>query len=124
MAKTDQRAPLANFDDEDERKLQRFGRERDMIPVGTPQPSAVQPSAPPPAQATPAPAFQAPFTPPSYPRPAKTRSWQSVFPEYLLDELAERAAAQKTTQKVIVMQALRLLGCRVEDIDMQDLRKR
>lgn len=58
------------------------------------------------------------------PRPAPTRPWQAMFPDYLIDELKRAAAEAGTAQKVVVLEALRQAGFRVDDIDLQDLRRR
>lgn len=47
-----------------------------------------------------------------------------MFPDYLIDELRQAAAREGTAQKVVVMRALRQAGYRVDEIDMQDLRRR
>ena len=58
------------------------------------------------------------------PRPAPTRPWQAMFPDYLIDQLKLAAAEAGTAQKVIVLEALREAGFRIDDIDLQDLRRR
>ena len=61
---------------------------------------------------------------PAVPRPAPTRPWQAMFPDYLIDQLKLAAAEAGTAQKVIVLEALRAAGFRIDDIDLQDLRRR
>lgn len=62
--------------------------------------------------------------PPRLIRPAATRPWQAMLPDYLIEELRQAAAREGTAQKVIVLRALRDAGFRVDDIDLQDLRRR
>jgi hypothetical protein len=57
-------------------------------------------------------------------RPAPTKPWQAMFPDYLIEDLRITAAREGTAQKVVVMRALRQAGYRVDDIDLQDLRRR
>lgn len=57
-------------------------------------------------------------------RPAATRPWQAMLPDYLVEALRQAAAAEGTAQKVVVLRALKAAGFRVDDIDLQDLRKR
>jgi hypothetical protein len=47
-----------------------------------------------------------------------------MFPDYLSEALRQAAAREGTAQKVIVMRALRMAGFQVDDIDLQDLRRR
>lgn len=106
-------------------------------PIAAPIPAPIPVAAPAPAY-TPAPApiaVPAPVAPPvaaapvaapapAIPRPAPTKPWQAMFPDYLIEELRLAAAREGTAQKVIVMRALRAAGFRVDDIDLQDLRRR
>lgn len=80
-----------------------------------PQAVISQPVAQPQPQAAPAPAII---------RPAPTRPWQAMLPDYLVEELRQAAAREGTAQKVIVLKALRQAGFRIDDIDLQDLRRR
>jgi hypothetical protein len=41
-----------------------------------------------------------------------------------VEELRQAAAREGTAQKVIVLKALRQAGFRIDDIDLQDLRRR
>lgn len=95
-----------------------------QIPAA-PTPAAPAPAAVPPAPLPPAAIAQAvaQMLPPGI-RPAPTRPWQAMLPDYLSEELRHAAAREGTAQKVIVMRALRLAGFRVDDIDLQDLRRR
>ncbi|MGA1860189.1 hypothetical protein VH569_29730 [Azospirillum sp. 11R-A] len=77
--------------------------------------AAVQPTAQPAPQPQPAPTVV---------RPAPTRPWQAMLPDYLVEELRQAAAREGTAQKVIVLKALRQAGFRIDDIDLQDLRRR
>lgn len=47
-----------------------------------------------------------------------------MFPDYLIDQLKLAAAEAGTAQKVIVLEALRAAGFQIDDIDLQDLRRR
>lgn len=116
---------------DDTARIREFGLARGFLPT-----DAVPPPPPPPAAFTPVPALPmaAPPTyaaPPPQPpppsavtRPAATKPWQAMFPDYLCDELRQAAAREGTAQKVVVMRALRLAGFRVDDLDLQDLRRR
>lgn len=127
MSKKD-RPPLAGLSgDDDLARIRAYGLSRGFIPTETTQPppaatpSAVAPAAPvepPPPAPTPAAA------PAMVVRPASTKPWQAMFPDYLIEELRNAAAREGTAQKVIVMRALRAAGFRVDDIDLQDLRRR
>lgn len=127
MSKKD-RPPLAGLSgDDDLARIRAYGLSRGFIPTETTQPppaapsSAVVPAAPvepPPPVPTPAAA------PAMVVRPAPTKPWQAMFPDYLIEELRNAAAREGTAQKVIVMRALRAAGFRVDDIDLQDLRRR
>lgn len=127
MSKKD-RPPLAGLsNDDDLARIRAYGLSRGFLPtdttaptIGTPLPSTVvmSPETQPPASV--------PSTPVPAPvvRPAPTKPWQAMFPDYLIEELRHAAAREGTAQKVIVMRALRAAGCRVDDIDLQDLRRR
>lgn len=80
------------------------------IPATMPTAPAIVPPAPVPA--------------PAILRPAPTRPWQAMLPDYLVEELRQAAAREGTAQKVIVLKALRQAGFRIDDIDLQDLRRR
>ena len=104
-------------------QIRQYGLSKGFLPTD-PEPVAERaaPSAPAPA---PAPAPAAALAPaPAIVRPAPTRPWQAMLPDYLIEELRQAAARQGTAQKVIVLQALRLAGFRIDDIDLQDLRRR
>lgn len=130
MSKKD-RPPLAGLsNDDDLARIRAYGLSRGFLPTDTTAP--VQPTATPEpvatATATVAPPAAVPIlaVPPPAPavRPAPTKPWQAMFPDYLIEELRNAAAREGTAQKVIVMRALRAAGCRVDDIDLQDLRRR
>lgn len=99
--------------------IRQYGLSKGFLPTET-EPSAAlapaQPQAPTP-QPQPAPA-------PAIVRPAPTRPWQAMLPDYLVEELRQAAAREGTAQKVIVLKALRQAGFRIDDIDLQDLRRR
>lgn len=97
--------------------IRQYGLSKGFLPTET-EPSAAssQPQAPTP-QPQPAPA-------PTIVRPAPTRPWQAMLPDYLVEELRQAAAREGTAQKVIVLKALRQAGFRIDDIDLQDLRRR
>ena len=57
-------------------------------------------------------------------KPAPTEPWQGHFPKYLVQELRAKAGTEGTSQKVLVLRALRDAGYKVDDIDIQDLRRR
>ena len=86
-------------------------------PARDPAPRALEPRHPAPRKPAAAPR-------PAVPRPAPTRPWQAMFPDYLIDQLKLAAAEAGTAQKVIVLEALREAGFRIDDIDLQDLRRR
>lgn len=95
----------------------------DAAPTSAPTSAPAIPAAPPPiAAAHPAPAPHVPAAAPI--RPAPTKPWQAMLPDYLTEELRQMAARENTAQKVLVMRALRQAGYRVDDIDLQDLRRR
>ena len=97
--------------------IRQYGLSKGFLPTET-EPSAA-PSHPqaPTAQPQPVPA-------PTIVRPAPTRPWQAMLPDYLVEELRQAAAREGTAQKVIVLKALRQAGFRIDDIDLQDLRRR
>lgn len=112
-----ERPPLGGLAvDDDLSRIRDYGLKRGFIPTEAPT------SAPAPV---PAPAPQpAPQPAPMVIRPVPTRPWQAMFPDYLIEELRNAAAREGTAQKVVVMRALRAAGFRVDDIDLQDLRRR
>jgi hypothetical protein len=99
--------------------IRQYGLSKGFLPTET-EPSAALASSHPQApipQPQPAPA-------PAIVRPAPTRPWQAMLPDYLVEELRQAAAREGTAQKVIVLKALRQAGFRIDDIDLQDLRRR
>lgn len=129
MSKKD-RPPLAGLSgDDDLARIRAYGLSRGFIPTDTAPPAAAPATAPTEPHPAPTPV---PVSPPSAAiptqppviRPASTKPWQAMFPDYLIDELRQAAAREGTAQKVIVMRALREAGFRVDDIDLQDLRRR
>ncbi|HYG88452.1 MAG TPA: hypothetical protein VD978_19595 [Azospirillum sp.] len=126
MSKKD-RPPLAGLSgDDDLARIRAYGLSRGFIPTDTAPPSPAAPAVAPAAPAEPRPPVaSAPVPPPAtVVRPAPTKPWQAMFPDYLIEELRHAAAREGTAQKVIVMRALRAAGFRVDDIDLQDLRRR
>jgi len=131
MSKKD-RPPLAGLSgDDDLARIRAYGLSRGFIPTDTAPPPPAAPVAAPPVVAPVAPAEPPPVSvsAPAVPsstvvRPAPTKPWQAMFPDYLIEELRHAAAREGTAQKVIVMRALRAAGFRVDDIDLQDLRRR
>ena len=144
MSRKDVRPPLGGLTmDDDVARIRDFGLSRGFLPTD-PQPAAVP--VPPPKPAVPAtpvaereaaPAVVEPAPVASdgrsssaaagsqlISRPASTKPWQAMLPDYLIDALRQAAAAEGTAQKVIVLRALKAAGFRVDDIDLQDLRKR
>lgn len=113
---------------DDTARIREFGLARGFLPTDAVPPAALPPAAafpPTPAAPTvPPPTYAAPPPPPPVTRPAATKPWQAMFPDYLCDELRQAAAREGTAQKVVVMRALRLAGFRVDDLDLQDLRRR
>ena len=125
MSKKD-RPPLAGLSgDDDLARIRAYGLSRGFIPTET---SPEAPVATPPVMAPVAPVVPSPVptaaASPMVVRPAPTKPWQAMFPDYLIEELRNAAAREGTAQKVIVMRALRAAGFRVDDIDLQDLRRR
>ncbi|WP_298370907.1 hypothetical protein [Azospirillum sp.] len=120
MSKKD-RPPLTGLSsDDDLARIRAYGLSRGFLPTDT---TASPPAAPVTIAATPVTISPAPAPAPVV-RPAPTKPWQAMFPDYLIEELRQAAAREGTAQKVIVMRALRAAGCRVDDIDLQDLRRR
>lgn len=113
---------------DDTARIREFGLARGFLPTDAVPSAALPPAAafpPTPAAPTvPPPTYAAPPPPPPVTRPAATKPWQAMFPDYLCDELRQAAAREGTAQKVVVMRALRLAGFRVDDLDLQDLRRR
>lgn len=101
--------------------IRQYGLSKGFLPTDTEPSAALPPSHPqaaaPQPQPQPAPA-------PTIVRPAATRPWQAMLPDYLVEELRQAAAREGTAQKVIVLKALRQAGFRIDDIDLQDLRRR
>ncbi|WP_180286937.1 hypothetical protein [Azospirillum oleiclasticum] len=149
-SRNDRRPPLGGLStDDDLARIREYGLRKGFLPTdpgdaamapAPPAPVAVpapMPVAVPAAMPATAPApvaapvtMAAPVAPPvaaaapAIPRPAPTKPWQAMFPDYLIEELRLAAAREGTAQKVIVMRALRAAGFRVDDIDLQDLRRR
>lgn len=126
MSRKEQRPPLGGISVEDDlSRIRAYGLQNGFLPTDAsppppPPPPSVPPAEPPAAvQPAPLPAPAAVFV-----RPAPTKPWQAMLPDYLVEELRQAAAREGTAQKVIVMRALRQAGYRVDDIDLQDLRKR
>jgi hypothetical protein len=124
-----ERPPLAGLsNDDDLARIRAYGLSRGFLPTDTAAPATAAPSVPAPSAATPANLHEQPPpplpVPPPVIRPAPTKPWQAMFPDYLIEELRHAAAREGTAQKVIVMRALRAAGFRVDDIDLQDLRRR
>lgn len=103
--------------------IRQYGLSKGFLPTETEQPAAPQTIAPQAAIPQPAPA-PVPTPAPAIVRPAPTRPWQAMLPDYLVEELRQAAAREGTAQKVIVLKALRQAGFRIDDIDLQDLRRR
>ncbi|CAO3459661.1 hypothetical protein [Azospirillum largimobile] len=104
--------------------IRQYGLSKGFLPTETeplapPQAGISQPA----AQSTPQPTPQLQPAP-TIVRPAATRPWQAMLPDYLVEELRQAAAREGTAQKVIVLKALRQAGFRIDDIDLQDLRRR
>lgn len=113
--RSDRRPPLGRLAvDDDLQRIREYGLSKGFLPIDPSDAPAPVPAAPSPAAAPPPPA----------PRPAPTKPWQAMFPDYLIEELRLAAAREGTAQKVLVMRALRQAGYRVDDIDLQDLRRR
>ena len=102
--------------------IRQYGLSKGFLPTETEPSAAPQAtiSHPPAAQPAPQPAPPSP----AIVRPAPTRPWQAMLPDYLVEELRQAAAREGTAQKVIVLKALRQAGFRIDDIDLQDLRRR
>lgn len=119
MARNDRRPQLGGLVNDDLDRIRAYGLSKGFIPT-TAEPAEPAAKAPPPAPAP----VPAPAPAPAIIRPAPTKPWQAMFPDYLVDELRNAAAREGTAQKVIVMKALRDAGFRVDEIDLQDLRRR
>lgn len=102
--------------------IRQYGLSKGFLPTETEPPAVSQPPVSAPA-VQPAPQPQ-PAPAPTIVRPAPTRPWQAMLPDYLVEELRQAAAREGTAQKVIVLKALRQAGFRIDDIDLQDLRRR
>ncbi|AWB07996.1 hypothetical protein A6A40_23375 (plasmid) [Azospirillum humicireducens] len=101
--------------------IRQYGLSKGFLPTETEPPATPAPSHPQAPTPQPAPA---PIPAPTIVRPAPTRPWQAMLPDYLVEELRQAAAREGTAQKVIVLKALRQAGFRIDDIDLQDLRRR
>ena len=131
------RPPLPSLTLDDDREADRirdYARAKGLVATAPPaaRPAAPEPATEPerrepalrqPASRKPV-AVAPPPARPAVPRPAPTRPWQAMFPDYLIDQLKLAAAEAGTAQKVIVLEALREAGFRIDDIDLQDLRRR
>lgn len=127
---------MSGMDIDDIDPIRQYGLSKGFLPTDTePPPAAASPPLGAPAVATIAdaptatPVAQvvvppAPVPAPAILRPAPTRPWQAMLPDYLVEELRQAAAREGTAQKVIVLKALRQAGFRIDDIDLQDLRRR
>ncbi|AWU97929.1 hypothetical protein [Azospirillum ramasamyi] len=108
--------------------IRQYGLSKGFLPTETEPPAptqAIVPQATAPQAAIAQPAVQpVPAPAPAIVRPAPTRPWQAMLPDYLVEELRQAAAREGTAQKVIVLKALRQAGFRIDDIDLQDLRRR
>lgn len=107
--------------------IRQYGLSKGFLPTETEPPAPTQTIAPQAAISQPvAPPQPQPAPPPAAAivRPAPTRPWQAMLPDYLVEELRQTAAREGTAQKVIVLKALRRAGFRIDDIDLQDLRRR
>lgn len=131
--------PSLTLDDDGEAdRIRDYARAKGLVATAPPTagPSAPEPGskpAPEPVMRAPEPRRPAQHKPaapaprqarPAVPRPAPTRPWQAMFPDYLIDQLKLAAAEAGTAQKVVVLEALREAGFRIDDIDLQDLRRR
>lgn len=138
-SRNDRRPPLGGLGaDDDLARIREYGLRKGFLPTDPGEPVGPAPApapvlAPVPAAVAAPPPMPAPVPPPvavaaapapAIPRPAPTKPWQAMFPDYLIEELRLAAAREGTAQKVIVMRALRAAGFRVDDIDLQDLRRR
>lgn len=103
--------------------IRQYGLSKGFLPTETEPPAASQAATSQTAISQPAPQSQ-PAPAPTIVRPAPTRPWQAMLPDYLVEELRQAAAREGTAQKVIVLKALRQAGFRIDDIDLQDLRRR
>jgi len=100
--------------------IRQYGLSKGFLPTET-EPPAALPATGGHHAAQPAPV---PAPAPTLIRPAPTRPWQAMLPDYLVEDLRQAAAREGTAQKVIVLKALRQAGFRIDDIDLQDLRRR
>lgn len=121
--------PGLTFDDEGEAdRIRDYARAKGLVSTSRPG-AAPTPPEPAPAMEPPLRKARQDSEAPPQParpvsRPAPTRPWQAMFPDYLIDQLKRAAAEAGTAQKVVVLEALRAAGFRIEDIDLQDLRRR
>ncbi|WP_109047085.1 hypothetical protein [Azospirillum sp. TSA6c] len=107
--------------------IRQYGLSKGFLPTETEPPASPSTVSQPTSQAAVQPAVQPapqPAPAPTIVRPAPTRPWQAMLPDYLVEELRQAAAREGTAQKVIVLKALRQAGFRIDDIDLQDLRRR
>ncbi|MBP2233313.1 hypothetical protein J2847_006650 [Azospirillum agricola] len=115
------RPPLGGIDMSPEiDPIREYGLKKGFLPTDPGEPAAAAP----PPKAPVAPSIPEIPEPPRLVRPAPTRPWQAMLPDYLIEDLRQAAAREGTAQKVIVLRALRQAGYRVDDIDLQDLRRR
>jgi len=120
------RPPLGGIDTStDIDPIRAYGLKKGFLPTDPPDPAGrpATASVPPEAVSIPTPAAE-PAETTRLIRPAATRPWQAMLPDYLVEDLRQAAAREGTAQKVIVLRALRQAGFRVDDIDLQDLRRR
>lgn len=104
--------------------IRQYGLSKGFLPTDTEPPAAPQATISQPAVQFAAQPQPSPPPAPTIVRPAPTRPWQAMLPDYLVEELRQAAAREGTAQKVIVLKALRQAGFRIDDIDLQDLRRR
>mgnify|MGYP001809593962 CR=1 FL=1 len=132
MSKPPRRPPLGGIGETiaEVDRIREYGLSHGFIPTEAPDGAATEVRGTTQTSQPRAPSVQSPPppTPAAYTttviRPAPTRPWQAMLPDYLIEELRQDAAREGTAQKVLVMRALRQAGYRVDDIDLQDLRRR
>lgn len=137
MSRKEARPPLGGLSmDDDVARIRDFGLSRGFLPTDPQPPPAPGASLSASVATIPTADFASAAAPPAaapvvsagtnplISRPAATRPWQAMLPDYLVEALRQTAAAEGTAQKVVVLRALKAAGFRVDDIDLQDLRKR